>query len=181
MTKWTVLDIPRSDFKVARQRGARAGRRAHVNATQFRSAAFKPWRHPTTKRRFALFLDVGENFAAKELGAFWCHDEKQWMYETSRTDADIPRWIHRRRVPFPRVQTVHPVPHGVHPRRSQGGGLCVGQRHKDMDHQPATGRLAHRETLGVCRRTRMKGDSRMIDVVIKLPRSGKLFAVDVTV
>ena len=25
------------------------------------------------------------------------------------------------------------------------------------------------------------GDSRMIDVVIKLPRSGKLFAVDVTV
>ena len=69
MTKWTVLDIPRSDFKVARQRGARAGRRAHtalVSATQFRSAAFMPWRHPTTKRRFALFLDVGENFAAKE-------------------------------------------------------------------------------------------------------------------
>ena len=111
MTKWTVIDIPRSDFKVARQRGARAGRRAHtalVNATQFRSAAFKPWRHPTTQRRFALFLDVGENFAAKELGAFWCHDEKQWMYETSRTDADIPRWIHRRRVPFPRVKLCIP-------------------------------------------------------------------------
>ena len=29
-------------------------------------------------------------------------------FETSRTDADIPRWIHRRRVPFPRVKLCIP-------------------------------------------------------------------------
>jgi hypothetical protein len=145
MTKWTVLDIPRSDFKVARQRGARAGRRAHtalVNATQLRSAAFKPWRHPTTKRRFALFLDVGENFAAKELGAFWCHDEKQWMYETSRTDADIPRWIRRFRA-YSNVRRVC----ALLERRFAPSLLCLGITIEDILLLHVTSAKTRRSTL----------------------------------
>ena len=107
MTIWHELYVPRSDYRHVRRLGAVPNGHKTilwVNATQFRSAAFKLWREPGGQSRsFTVFVDYHEHDRAKRDGAFWVPDAKCWRFDTKRPDCHIPDYIQKQRTPPPRT------------------------------------------------------------------------------
>ena len=46
-----------------------------------------------------MYIDWDERESAKKAGAFWDGDAKEWVFWTSRSDADLPPFIAERRSP----------------------------------------------------------------------------------
>ena len=101
MTIWTLLDVPRSDYRHVRNLGAdaTAGFKLWVNATQRRTGVFKRWLDSSAQRTIRVYVEFDEREAAKACGAFWCRVRKEWLFATSRSDDGLPGFIRRRLQP----------------------------------------------------------------------------------
>jgi Domain of unknown function (DUF5710) len=113
MTIWTLLAVPRSDYRHVRSLGAdaRANFRLWINATQCRSGKFKHWYDDSTQRLLQVFVEFDERALAKAAGAFWCRERKMWLFATNRPDDEPPRFI-RHRLHEPPVVALE-VPYGM--------------------------------------------------------------------